>query len=239
MTVDGISQGPDEELADTLDNLDGASNYAEWIFSFVRPYLGRSILEVGAGHGTFTEKLAQAGERVVAVDVAERCAGRLTERFAGDSRVSVFHGGIEAAKGSGPFDTAVLINVLEHIDDDDAALGDLRALLEPGGRLLIWVPAFQLLYSDFDRRIGHHRRYRREALCRQLARAGFDVAECRYVNTVGALAWLILARILGRTPTAAGPVSVYDRWFVPFLRRFEQAVPVPVGQSVFAAALRP
>jgi SAM-dependent methyltransferase len=229
----------DAELAETLDNLDGADNYAAWIFEQVEPHLGDAVLEVGAGHGTFTEILSARGARVVATDVSQRCADVLRERFAGDARVTVVHGGADAVAGLPPFDSAVLINVLEHIPDDDVALQDLAATLKPGGRLILWVPAFQLLYSDFDRKIGHHRRYRKGELRAQLTRAGYDVAEIRYVNSVGALAWLVVARLMHRAPTGGRSVKIYDSYFVPVLKRLEGRRGVPFGQSVFAVATWP
>jgi len=229
----------DVELAETLDNLDGADNYAAWIFEQVEPHLGDAVLEVGAGHGTFTEILSARGARVVATDVSQRCADVLRERFAGDERVTVVHGGADAVAGLPPFDSAVLINVLEHIPDDDGALSDLATTLKPGGRLILWVPAFQLLYSDFDRKIGHHRRYRKGELRAQLTRAGYEVAEIRYVNSVGALAWLVVARLMHRAPTGGASVKIYDSYFVPVLKRLEGRRGAPFGQSVFAVATWP
>jgi len=229
----------DAELAETLDNLDGADNYAAWIFEQVQPHLGDAVLEVGAGHGTFTEILSARGARVVATDVSQRCADVLRERFAADERVTVVQGGADAVAGQPPFDSAVLINVLEHIPDDDGALRDLAATLRPGGRLILWVPAFQLLYSDFDRKIGHYRRYRKGELKEQLTRAGYQVAEIRYINSVGALAWLVVARLMHRAPTGGRSVKIYDSYFVPVLKRLEGRRGAPFGQSVFAVATWP
>jgi SAM-dependent methyltransferase len=196
-------------------------------------------LEVGAGHGTFTEILSARSARVVATDVSQRCADVLRERFADDERVTVVHGGAEAAAGLPPFDSAVLINVLEHIQDDDGALRELAATLKPGGRLILWVPAFRFLYSDFDAKIGHYRRYRKAELAAQLSRAGYDVAEIRYLNSVGALAWLVVARLMRRTPTGQASVKIYDSYFVPVLKRLEGRRGVPFGASVFAVATWP
>lgn len=228
----------DAELADTLDNLDGAANYAAWIFGQVEPHLGEDVLEVGAGHGTFTEIMSERGGRVVATDVSERCVDRLRARFAGNDRVAVVHGGVDAV-GHGPFDSAVLINVLEHIEDDDGVLRELSATLKPGGRLILWVPAFQFLYSGFDRKIGHYRRYRKGEFRRQLTQAGFSVIDIRYINLVGALAWLVVARMMRKAPTGGVSVGIYDSYFVPVLRRLEGTRGVPFGQSVFAVATWP
>src|SRR5947209_6343884 len=96
----------DAHLASTLDNLDGAPNYADWIFSLIRPHLGARVLEVGAGHGTFTERLAPWSEHLVAGDLSPRCVDELTQRFQGDDRVTVYKGGIGDAAADGPYDTA-------------------------------------------------------------------------------------------------------------------------------------
>lgn len=229
----------DAELEETLDNLDGAGNYAAWIFEHVNPHLGKEVLEVGAGYGTFTGLLSTNSTRVVATDVSERCAGILRARFADDPRVTVLQGSTAAAAGLPPFDSAVLINVLEHIEDDDGALRELSATLKPGGRLILWVPAFALLYSDFDRKIGHYRRYRAAGLKARLSGAGYEVTDIRYVNSVGALAWLVVARLLHRAPTGGLSVKVYDSYFVPVLKRVEGRWGTPFGQSLFAVAVWP
>jgi SAM-dependent methyltransferase len=229
----------DEELAATLDSLDGAGNYAAWIFELIEPHLGDEVLEVGAGHGTFTKMLARKTKRVVACDMSERCVDRLRERFRPEEHVEVLHGSIDSAAAHGPFDSVVVINVLEHIEDDDGALRDAGTLLKPGGRVVLWVPAFSFLYSDFDRRIGHHRRYGRTGLRTQLTDAGYEVRDIRYVNAVGAVAWLVLARILRRTPTKSAPVQIFDKYFVPVLKRLERRRHPPFGQSVLAIAARP
>jgi len=230
----------DAELAETLDNLDGADNYAGWIFELLKPHLGREVLEIGAGHGTFTEMLAAEADRVVASDISQRCVSRLRERFSGAESVQIMHGSVDSAAALGPFDSVVLINVLEHIEDDDGTLRELRGrLLRPGGRVILWVPAFSFLYSDFDRKIGHYRRYTKAGLRAQLCDAGYQVQDIRYVNAVGAAAWLVLARLLHRTPTNGTPVKIFDKYFVPVLKRLEQRQQPPFGQSVLAVASRP
>ncbi|MGH9156660.1 MAG: glycosyltransferase [Acidimicrobiales bacterium] len=229
----------DEELAGVLHSLEGASNYTGWIHDLVRPFVGSRVLEVGAGHGDLTERLAADGHSVLATDLSKRCTDRLRSRFADEPRVQVGQGDLEAVAGADEFDTAVLVNVLEHIEEDDKALRRLAATVRPGGHVVVFVPAFESLYSDFDRRIGHVRRYRRRQLRAKMVAAGLEVVDLRYVNSAGALAWWLVAKRLGQVPTAGGAVKVYDRGVVPLLRRLEARWRPPIGQSLFCAARRP
>jgi SAM-dependent methyltransferase len=231
-------EGADEELQATLHSLDGAQNYARWIHALAAPYLGAEILEVGAGHGTFTGLLLSGGARVVATDLSERCVSELRARYAGVPGVEVRQNDVAEAAEGGPYDSIVLVNVLEHLEDDATAVKQLASALRPGGHLILWVPAFDRLYSEFDRQVGHHRRYRIAELRRLVLNAGLESTDIRYVNTVGAIAWWLVACRLGQIPTQTGRVQLFDRAVVPLLRRLESGWRPPFGQSVFCVATR-
>ena len=229
----------DAELSDVLSTLEEADNYADWIYKLIAPYLGERVLEIGAGHGELTERLRRQGH-VTATDLSKRCVDSLEVRFTGCDDVDVLHADVAALGAeSKTFDSVVLINVLEHIDDDVNALADLRDVLEPGGKLCVFVPAFEGLYSEFDRKIGHRRRYRRSQLVETFDRVGLEVVDARYVNTVGALAWWLFARQLGQVPTQKWSVTVYDRLAVPIIRQLEAGREPRFGQSLLGIAARP
>ncbi len=225
----------DTELASTLDNLDDATNYAEWIVALMAPHLSGRILEVGAGHGTFTDLLARFGP-VTATELSDRAVALLEARYVGSARVTVVH--VEDLHDSA-FDTAVLVNVLEHIDDDVGTLRSVGDDLRPGGEVVVFSPAFNALYSRFDSAVGHYRRYTRATLVRAVADADLELVEARYVNAPGALAWYVLATRLGQRPTAGWSTMIYDRVVVPVVRRVEQWWRPPFGQSLLVVARRP
>lgn len=229
----------DHELASTLDSLRAAHNYRDWIFGMCEPFLGDSVLEVGAGHGDFTQMLVGTDRSVTAIDLSQRCVDRLQDEYSGDANVEVLAGDIGVVKPEPRYSAAVMINVLEHIDDDLQTLVDLRDRLRPGGSVIVFSPAFDGLYSDFDRLIGHRRRYRRSHLVTLADRAGLEVVDIRYVNSVGAIAWWLFARRLRQVPTGEGPVKLYDRAVVPTLRRIEARTEPRFGQSLFLVARRP
>lgn len=226
----------DRGLRDVLAALEGAEHYTDWLWSLVRPHLRGRVLEVGAGRGTFSHRLVEVAP-LVAVEPSAAQVAVLRECIE-PLGATVIQGVLDDVGGA-PYGTIVMLNVLEHIPDDDAALATCQRLLEPGGTLVLWVPAFESLYGRFDHRIGHYRRYRRADLTARCARAGLRVEQCRYANLPGFFAWWLIVRLLRRVPTAGGLAGLYDRFVVPVARRVEARLPVPFGQSLFLVATRP
>jgi SAM-dependent methyltransferase len=220
---------------DTLLRMAAAERYNAWLLDRAEPYLGRRVLDVGAGIGTFTELLAPRCELVVAVEADPGFTRILEQRFADDSNVQVVHAEAETSLPDGPFDSIVCFNVLEHIAADDEALTSFRGRLAPGGALLLLVPAHPHLYGATDRMLGHERRYRKLQLRGRLENAGFLVDVLRHVNPVGALGWLVSARLLSREEIPRASLAVFDRT-VPLVRHLDR-LRLPVGLSLWAVAV--
>jgi SAM-dependent methyltransferase len=234
-TVEGT-----EAQAETLRRMATARNYNEWLFDRLRPYLGRRVLDVGAGVGTFCDLVAPECDLVVALESDVVFAAALRDRFGDSDRVRVVESEAEVVEPSslpGPFDSIVCLNVLEHIGDDAAALARFRELLAPGGRLLLLVPAHAALYGRADRALGHERRYSKLPLQRLLDQSGFTVDVARHVNPVGAAGWLVSGRLLRRAGIPRGPLRAYDR-AVPLLRALDR-LELPFGLSLWVVARRP
>lgn len=229
-------------MTDDVDPFAGdverADRYNDWIFERARPHLGARALDWGAGIGTFTERLAAVCEQVVAAEPSGEFVDRLRERFRGRDNVEVVQ--LDPAHpGSGlggAFDSILCLNVLEHIADDSAALAAMRDRLRPGGSVLLLVPAHRFLYGTLDRDVGHERRYEPRPLRSLLRRVGLQPVEVRLVNPVGAVGWLVSARVLRRHRIATGSLLVFDR-LVPALRQLDR-LRLPLGLSVWAVARR-
>jgi SAM-dependent methyltransferase len=219
-----------------LEAMSFARNYHRWIADELAPYLGRAAAEVGAGAGSFSELLLARGvERLVAVEPSAQMYPLLERRLAADPRVetrrAVF---AEVAEGlTGSLDSAVYVNVLEHVEDDAGELALAHRALRPGGHVCVFVPALRWLYSRFDASIGHHRRYHRGPLRALLEGAGFEVVRLRWFDLGGVLPWLVAFRLLRRT-LSGGQVGFYDRLAVPLLRAVESRVPPPIGKNLLA-----
>lgn len=100
--------------------------------------------------------------------------------------------------GPGRFDVVLLLDTLEHVPDDGAALRELGALLKPGGRLVISVPGYPCLFGSHDRALGHRRRYTQPNLLRAVRRAGLRVCQLTGYNTALLpliAAWRVLSRV--------------------------------------------
>lgn len=229
--------GSSELQSEVLEDLAAAVNYIHWYADLARPWLGPDPLEVGSGLGNYAAAWAAAGQRIAASEADPGRLALLRERFAGEPLVEVreLRAPIDEV---GSYSAVVAFNVLEHIEDDVAALRSFRGLLHPGGHVVLVVPAFPVAMSDFDRRIGHHRRYKRSSMDAALRAAGLEPVLVRYQNSVGLFGWIVLMRLLGGRPSEGLALRVFDRVGVPVLRRLESWVRLPFGQSVFAVGRR-
>jgi SAM-dependent methyltransferase len=227
----------DPHLLEVLADLEGAVEYARWIQDLIRPHVHGDILEVGAGQGTYSPALAEWGT-LVALEPSEAQSALLRRKLDGHPSATVVTAGLEELTDTNSYDAIVLLNVLEHIPDDRAALATLASLLRPGGRLVLWVPAFELIYGRFDHRIGHYRRYRRRDLLEKCTAAGLRTIDARYTNLPGFFAWALVVRVLRLHPTAGHLAHFYDRAIIPVVRRIEERVRPPFGQSLLLVAER-
>lgn len=170
------------------------------------------------------------------VEPAGNNIGELRRRFAGDSRIRVHHGYLEDVGSGFAADTVVAVNVLEHVEKPVEFLRAARQSLVGGGALLLLVPALPALYGTLDAAFEHYRRYTRPELERALNTAGFRIEKLHYLNSVGVAAWFTAGRIMRRKTLGRAQVRFYDRWVIPWLRRVEEVLPPPLGQSLLAIA---
>jgi len=167
------------------------------------------ILDAGCGSGRNMVELARHGT-VTGMELSNTSVALARERAAGE----VIEGSVlkmDFAPDS--FDLAVSLDVIEHLDDDLAALRELRRVVAPGGSLLVTVPAYQWLWSRHDEINQHHRRYTRRALQRVAEEAGWKQARTTYFNSL-LLPAAILLRVLERLNTKTTESSL-DLWVPP------------------------
>lgn len=225
-------------LTATLNQLAGLDRYNGWIFEKIQPALGRRVLEVGSGTGNITSFLVGEGRQVVATEVVPAYREHLSSLFRATPLVEVGEFDLNESAPpelvAEPFDSVVCLNVLEHIEDDLAALREIWRVLRPGGELALLVPAHQALYGRFDQAVGHFRRYSKPLLLDLLRAADFEVKSSIYFNFLAVLPWLLNGRILRRDYLPEGQTSLVDR-LVPLLK-LERFIGPPCGLSLIAIA---
>ncbi|MGI8688540.1 MAG: class I SAM-dependent methyltransferase [Thermomicrobiales bacterium] len=225
--------------ASALDTMSLAFNYHAWILDTILPFIGSRVVEVGGGIGSIAHAL-QDRERLVVLDNDPACCRRLQYRFDAES-IRVIEGdildpGVVAALATERLTTVVCVNVLEHITEDKRALKSMYDLLQPGGHLVLLVPALPLIYGTLDTELGHVRRYRRRALRDMITAVGFSVERCRFFNSIGAISWFAVGRVRRQQVIHSGQIRFYDRFLVPVLSRVERMIPPPFGQSLVIIA---
>lgn len=222
-----------------LEAMSFAGNYHEWVLDLFGDALQGRVAEVGAGSGNLSRMILSRGAvaELRCFEPSSNMFPLLEERLRGESRASCVNDFFGTQPPVEDYDAILYANVLEHVPEDRRELGIVRERLRPGGRLLVFVPAGPWLMSDFDRSIGHHRRYTKRDLIDKVRGAGFLVDECRHVDSLGVLPWFLMFVLLRRT-LSGGSVSLYDRVVVPWLRRLEAVCPPPFGKNLLLIARR-
>jgi glycosyltransferase involved in cell wall biosynthesis len=226
----------------TLARMAKLEPYNRWLVDRFSRALGRRILEIGAGFGNLTRYLT-GRDLVVASDLDPVAVEYMRGVFRDDPAVRVesyqFPLTPEARRElkTDRLDTIVCCNVLEHIEDDRTTLADMRDVLEPGGRLVLLVPALARLYGTLDEHLHHYRRYEKAELEEKLAAAGFEIEECRFVNRPGVLGWYLNGKILRRRILPRAQLAAF-KLMLPLLRR-EEKNPPSYGMSLLAISRRP
>jgi glycosyltransferase involved in cell wall biosynthesis len=174
---------------------------SEWTMEQFRVGTGEAVIEGGSGIGNFT-RLLLSRPRLVAIDIDHYYARTLERRWGHLSNVRVLAGDLAdgefMAKFAGDFDAALLINVLEHVDQPLQVLVNTASVLRRGGRLNVMVPAHSWLFGEVDRRIGHRQRFEKSQLVDLLRQSGLEVESMTQFNRLGMIGWW-LNRILGNS----------------------------------------
>jgi SAM-dependent methyltransferase len=224
-----------------LDSLAEAKNYYAWVLRQFEPFLGPTVIEAGAGIGTFSEFLAGNPKvrKLIAIEPAANTFPLLEKRFTARADVETLRGYLSDHYRNLAADALVTVNVLEHIEDHEAFLREAHAAVVPGGHLLIFVPALPAIYGSLDKVFEHHRRYTKPTLRRVIESAGWMPRRIGYMNFPGIAAWFMAGRILRKKTIAAGDAKLYDRLVVPWLSRLESVIEPPIGSNLIAIATKP
>lgn len=219
-----------------LEIFAAAKTWKAYWASLVRPFLSGEVLEVGAGIGVNTQLLCDPGRGAQWLclepdaSLAERLR-RAVQQASLEPVCRVVVGTVEEVDAVQSFDCALYVDVLEHIEDDAGEIERASTLLRPGGHLVVLAPAHGWLYSEFDRAIGHHRRYSRSSLL-GLASPPLTPVRAIYLDAVGLLTSLANRAVLKQSLPTAAQIVAWDSWMVPVSRIVDRLLLYRFGRSV-------
>lgn len=202
-----------------LHNMTGTPQYLSWLIRALRPHVGDTVLELGAGIGNITARLMARRLHYVAGEKDPLYLDALHNRFLRTPNVSVVKLDPEMPEefqGAGaPFDTVLCINVLEYMTDCSSVLNSVRQVLKEGGTIVVLVPQGKSIYGTIDRTLGHKQRFDQRELRDLLVKSGFGLESTQELNKFGALAWGFYGRLLRRKHISKFTLKIFDKtvWF--------------------------
>jgi SAM-dependent methyltransferase len=226
-----------------LEAMSFAVNYHRWILDEFRSYLGNDLVEVGAGTGSFTELLLEQRPRTLSAiepsgmyDMLVQNIAKFRTETAVNAYQAIFTQVASKIKEKNHPDSIIYVNVLEHIEDDAQELATVYETLPPKGRMFIFVPALPALYGNFDREVGHFRRYIKSDLEVKVTAAGFKILKSSYFDIAGIVPWWIKYQVFKASTLDQGTIKLYDKFAVPITRAIESAINPPLGKNILLIA---
>lgn len=205
-----------------LEVIAEAGRFNKWMYQTIKPFVTGKTLEIGSGIGNLSAFFLKDNIHITLSDIEEDYIITLNKRFGVlktlESIISVdlekpyFETTYFTIKEK--FDTVILLNVLEHIEDDKLAIRNSQYLLKPGGKIIILTPAYNFLYSSLDRSLGHYRRYTTQHLKNIFKDAGYKIENSFYFNFIGIFAWLY-GKILGLKLIPKDEMKVFNLLVTP------------------------
>jgi glycosyltransferase involved in cell wall biosynthesis len=223
-----------------LNNLTGTPQYLSWLSDLLRPHLGDTVLELGAGIGNLAGRLMGRRLHYVATEKDPLYLHALRNRFLRTPNVSVLHLDPERpadfVEAGGPFDTILCVNVLEYAADPRALIESANRALKPGGSLILLAPQSPALYGSLDKTLGHLRRFSKSELSMILEKHGFRVQRIVSLNKISTPAWWLYGKVLRRGRISKVMLKIFDKT-VWIWRRVDGLLPWR-GLSLIAVATK-
>jgi hypothetical protein len=222
-----------------LDLFAQVTNWKTYIRNEIGPYIKGHVLEVGTGIGGITNILYSGREESwTCLEPDHFLFNRLAKSLNNSSSEKSgfpkpIRGNIDHPAITRKYDTILYIDVLEHIENDMLEVSKASQKLKKNGMLIILAPAHQCLFSPYDDKVGHIRRYSKNQLIK-IRPPGTKLLRLRYVDSVGSLASLINKIILGGRMPTKYQLVFWDRLMIPLSRLFDSLLGYKIGKSVYA-----
>jgi len=229
----------------TLQVIAKADRFNQWMYSEFKSVLKGEILEAGSGIGNISSLVIGDGMSITLSDNNIDYCDWLREKFKGASNLkNVLH--IDLAHPDFQntyftlkerFDSIFLLNVLEHLEDDHAAIANCNYMMKPEGNLVVLVPAYRWLYCSLDKELGHYRRYTQKTLRTVLENERFTTKKIRHFNCLGIFGWFLSGKIFQSKKLGDGEMGFFNR-IVPIARLMDKITFKKIGLSVIITATK-
>lgn len=211
-----------------LEAFTNAPRFNRWMAETIQPYLGSSVLEIGAGIGNLSRHLAPRRKRYIATDIDSEHLARLRTRLQHRPNLEIRLCDLSRADHftelAGQVDSVVCLNVVEHVEDDLAALVNLHTALRPGGKAIVLVPQDSGLFGTLDEALGHYRRYSQQELEARMEQAGFRVERILEFNRISRPGWWISGKLAKQRTIRPQQLWLFDH-MVWLWRRIDRRLP--------------
>lgn len=225
-----------------LDLFVHAVNWKSYWSSLIKNYIKGDVLEVGAGNGNNTQLLNSKNVlKWVCLEPDNELTKELSKRNFDNpccNNIDIINGTIADLGKELLFDTIIYIDVLEHIENDKEELIKASKHLRKGGNLIILSPALQQLYSEFDKAIGHFRRYTKNSL-KEVIPVDFKVQRLIYLDSIGVAMSMANRILLKQSAPELKQIKLWDRFIIPCSKYVDYLLGYKCGKSILAILNKP
>lgn len=214
-----------------LEIFEEARNWKKYLASRIKPYIKGKVLEVGAGTGETTSYLMnEQVEEWTCLEPDQKLFAALQKR--GMNRCKTIQGSLKDLPDEKKFDVIIYIDVLEHIENDREEIRMAALRLNAGGSLIILSPAFQFLYSPFDKAIGHYRRYTKKTLRKIIDVNKLKEIKMFYLEISGMGLLLFNKILLGKKYPSKKIIWTWDGIFILVSRILDRILFYSFGKTI-------
>lgn len=224
----------------TLNVIEKADYFNEWMYNTISPNCNGKILEIGSGIGNISQFFIKENKDIVLSDLRDNYCEILKEKYTNQIlKIDLVHPNfdIEYTELLESFDSVFALNVVEHIENDVTAIANCKKLLKTGGTLTILVPAYQWLYCDFDVELEHFRRYTKTNLNAIINKNQMQIKNTFYFNVIGILGWFWTGKILKKKTIPEGQMGLFNL-LVPIFKLADFFTFRKIGLSVICVSVK-
>ncbi|HYM93213.1 MAG TPA: class I SAM-dependent methyltransferase [Chitinophagaceae bacterium] len=222
----------------TLENISKAKRFNKWMYSQIRPYIKGAVLEIGSGIGNISRHIIEDGIDITLSEYNLEYCELLQKAFSKEPHVKgIFQVDLllpdftsHFAMLKEKFDTIILLNVIEHLENDSIAVANCSFMLKAGGHFIVLAPAYKWLYCKLDKELGHYRRYSMKKIRSTIKNQTFEIIARRHFNVFGISGWFIFGKIF-RKKALGREMRVFE-FFVPLAKLLDKICFNKIGLSI-------